>query len=87
MKNGFIVLICLVPFALVVAYGVYESSECMSKLKAEIIYKLALDKESDGKLEEAYSLFKQIDIYACENYELRGKTFNKAVSLSKKSGQ
>jgi predicted negative regulator of RcsB-dependent stress response len=86
MKSTVIVLICLIPFVLVMAYRFYEKNNCMSESEAEIVYNSALDKEIGGKLKEAYFLFKQVDVYACENYQLRGKAFNKAVSLKKKVG-
>ncbi len=86
MKNGIIVLACLIPLLLLIAYGMYKNSDCISEQEAEITFKSALDKESVGKNSEAYNLYKQIDAHACENYELRAKAFEKAVSLKQKVG-
>jgi hypothetical protein len=86
MKNGIIVLTCLIPLLFFIAYGIYKESDCMSEQEAEIIFNSALDKESVSKKSEAYNLYKRIDAYACENYELRAKAFEKAVSLKKKVG-
>jgi|GEM_PF-2909435 len=86
MKNGIIVLTCLIPLLLLIAYGIYKKNDCMSEQEAEITFNSALDKESVGKNSEAYNLYKQIDAYTCENYELRAKAFEKAVSLKKKVG-
>ena len=84
MKNEIIVLACLVPLLLVIAYEMYKENDCMSKQEAEVIFSSALDKESVGINSEAYNLYRQIDAYACENYELREKAFVKSVSLKKK---
>ena len=84
MKSGIIVLTCLIPLLLLIAYGIYKKNDCMSEKEAEIAFNSALYKESAGKNSEAYNLYKQIDAYACENYELREKAFEKAVSLTKK---
>ena len=81
MKNGIIVLACLIPLVLVLAYGIYEKNDCMSEQDAQPLYQSALEKESVGEYKEAYRLCKQIDAYACENFELRAKAFEKAVGL------
>lgn len=86
MKNGIIVLICLIPLLLLIAYGIYKKNDCMSEQEAEIVFNSALDEESVGKNSEAYYLYKQIDAYACENYELREKAFERSVSLKNKVG-
>lgn len=83
MKNGIIVLICLIPMMLLIAYGIYKKNDCMSEQEVEIAFNSALDQESLGNNSEAYNLYKQIDAYACENYELRAKAFEKSVSLKK----
>ena len=81
MKNGIIVLACLIPLVLVLAYGIYERNDCMSEQDAQLVYQSALEKVSVGDQKEAYSLYKQIDAYACENFEIRAKAFEKAVGL------
>lgn len=83
MKNVMIVLTCLVPLLLFLAYGVSRDNDCLSEQDAELIFNSALDKESIGKHSEAYRLYKKIDAHACENYGLRAKSFEKAVSLKK----
>lgn len=86
MKNKRIAIICLAPLALALTYGFFKSNNCLSEEDVESIYKLAEDKEVLGKKDEAYRLYKQIDIYACENIELRSKAFEKAVILKNKTG-
>ncbi|WP_460587283.1 hypothetical protein [Haliea atlantica] len=86
MKNGIIALVCLIPLLLLMAYGIYRKNNCISKQEAEITFNSAQDEEGFGKVSEAYNLYKKIDAYACENYELREKAFNKAASLKKKLG-
>ena len=71
---------------MVLTYGFFKSYNCLPEEEVESIYKLAEDKEVLGKKEEAYRLYKQIDIYACENVELRSKAFEKAVMLKNKTG-
>ncbi len=87
MKSGMVVLVCLIPVVLIGVYSFYVNSRCIAEAEAEILYKTALDEETSGKLKESYLLFKKIDTHACENYELRGKAFNKAVSLRRKLDQ
>lgn len=84
MKNVMIVLTCLIPLLLFLAYGVSRDNDCLSEQDAELIFNSALDKENIGNHSEAYRLYKKIDAHACDNYDLRTKAFEKTVSLKKK---
>jgi hypothetical protein len=82
-KGVLTVFICLAPAFFVITYVMFDNLDCIPESEAEVIFSTASEAEYNGEIERAYYLYKQIDGLGCDNYPLRSKAFDKAVSLSK----
>lgn len=79
-KNAVIAILCLVPTVALLSFLAFDDN-CLKENEANVIFEKAAQLEMRGDLKGARIKYKVIDVNACENYKLRGQSFNKAVAI------